>query len=226
MKNRIFFLVLFVIVLFSSCQSQNNITVPGEKQLILKNIYSEYFSIAESYMDLKKYDKAIIYYKKAMQNKSLKNAVDYKLARCYALNKNYSESQKIFEELLKKDPENKDLKLSLAYVLAMKGEVQKSLDLYLELETLFPDDSTIIENQISLYLFKEDLENSKQKVSLLKEKFTDNKNIASFEEKIKQLEEKLSKSEENSSESEINETSEKNIPAENEQTPDNSEITK
>ena len=82
--------ILFFLPLFFSCGTANplnGLRVPGERQILIKNISSEYFNIAEGYMDLKKYDKAAEYYKLAMGSKELKASACYKLARCYALSK-------------------------------------------------------------------------------------------------------------------------------------------
>ena len=67
-------------------------------------------SIGDAYLDLKKYDKAIQYYQKAMESKSLYWTAYYKLGRSYALAKKWSEAKNVYYKLLKRDPENVDRK--------------------------------------------------------------------------------------------------------------------
>ena len=126
----IFAVFSFSFCLFFSCQSGYSFRVPGESEIITKNIASEYFSIAEEYFKLKNYQKAIQYYKMAMKDRSLNVSAYYKLARSYALSKDYETAEECFVNLLEKDPQNRDLQVSLAYVKAMKGNTAESLVLY------------------------------------------------------------------------------------------------
>ena len=72
------FSAIFVsLFLLFSCQSGYSFRVPGESEIITKNIASEYFSIAEEYFKLKNYQKAIQYYKLAMKDKSLNVSAYY-----------------------------------------------------------------------------------------------------------------------------------------------------
>ena len=96
--------------------------MPGESEIITTNISSEYFAIADEYLNLKNYQKAVQYYKLAMKNKSLNAAAYYKLARSYALAKDYESAEKCYTKLLSVDPENKDLQISLAYIKGMSGK--------------------------------------------------------------------------------------------------------
>ena len=93
-KNLIFLLP----VIFVSCASFR-VPVPGETAVRKNNIFVEYMNIADSYNDLGKYDKAITYYKMAKSNRKLKWTANYKLARAYAMNKNWEEAQKLYLEL-------------------------------------------------------------------------------------------------------------------------------
>ncbi len=191
--NLYFFACLFLTsALFFSCQTSNALRVPGESALIVKNISSEYFSIAEAYSNLRNYEKAITYYKLAMKNKSLRLSAYYKLARAYALSKDYENAAKCYKDLLALDPENKDLKLSLAYVKAMSGKTDEAILDYQELSQKYPEDSSVLENYINILLFTEKFEEAKAQCAVLEEKFPDNANLKTLKDKI---EEALSKKE-------------------------------
>ena len=66
--------------------------------MILQNLSTEYFNIAENYLAQKNYSKAIENYKlslRSAKNENL-NQTKYQLARAYALNKNFGEAEDIF----------------------------------------------------------------------------------------------------------------------------------
>lgn len=180
------FLIAFslLLALLTSCQTSNALRVPGESSIISKNISAEYFAIADAYLDLKKYDKASQYYKLAMKDKSLRLSAYYKLARSYALAKDYSSAEKCYEDLLRLDPENKDLRLSLAYVKGMGGKTDEALSLYMELSQEYPNDSSVLENYINLLLFLGMAEKAEEQYFILEEKFPDNSNLKTLADKI------------------------------------------
>lgn len=178
--------ILFSSFLFFSCQTSNALKVPGESALIVKNISSEYFSIAEAYSNLRNYDKAIVYYKLAMKNKSLRLNAYYKLARVYALSKDYENAAKCYKDLLALDPENKDLRLSLAYVKAMGGKTEEAILDYQELSQKYPEDSSVLENYINILLFNGRIEEAQSQCAILEEKFPDNANLKTLKDKIEE----------------------------------------
>ena len=56
-----FYFFLFICVFsFSACQTMPSVPIPGETETKTNNIYIEYMNIADSYMDLNKYDKAMV----------------------------------------------------------------------------------------------------------------------------------------------------------------------
>lgn len=202
MKKYRFFsavLVFSAIFSFSSCQSEYSFRVPGESEIITTNISLEYFAIADEYLNLKNYQKAVQYYKLAMKNKSLNAAAYYKLARSYALAKDYESAEKCYTKLLSVDPENKDLQISLAYIKGMSGKTEEATRLYKGLIEKFPNDSSLLENYLTLLLFSENLEESEKQYQILLEKFPDNANLQSLSDKIEKLREKLQPKEETES---------------------------
>lgn len=185
MKKIALILIGFTIFSFLiSCQTSNAFRVPGESAIITKNIASEYFTIADGYADLKKYDKAAEYYKLAMKNKTLRLSAYFKMARCYALAKNYPEAIKCYEDLLKLDKDNKDIQLSLAYLTGMNGNVDESVKLYDQLCQKYPNDETVLENYIRVLIYQGRVEDAEKIFFLLKEKFPNNANLKSLNEKI------------------------------------------
>ncbi|WP_187116191.1 tetratricopeptide repeat protein [Treponema pectinovorum] len=179
----ILYSILFSLFLYS-CQTSNAFKVPGETQIIAKNIASEYFAIAEGYMDLKKYDKAAQYYSLAMKNKSLRLSAYYKMARAYALARDYEKALSCYEDLIKLDPDNKDLALSLAYIKGMSGKIDESILMYKDLSQKYPNDSSVLENYITLLLYIGRTEDAEVQFYILAEKFPNNENLKNISDKI------------------------------------------
>ena len=153
---------------FFSCAS-NELRVPGETELILKNISTEYYNIAEGYMDIKKYDKAAEYYKLAMRHKELNLPAYYKLARAYALAKNWDKASECYDELLKLDPENTMLKISIAYITAMSGNVDEGILQYKKLLEDNPYDQNLLESYVALLINVGRGEDAEESFFLLRE---------------------------------------------------------
>ena len=168
----------------TGCQTSNAFKVPGESSIITKNIASEYFTIAEGYADLKKYDKAAEYYKYAMKNKSLRLSAYYKMARCYALAKDYKNALEAYEKLLKLDPDNKEIKLSLAYIQGMSGNTEKALNSYEVLMQEFPEDSSVLVNYINVLIYIGRVEDAEKYLKILIEKFPDCSEIKTLSDSI------------------------------------------
>lgn len=185
--NRLLNFFLFI-VLFSltACKTSSNFAfyLPNEENVIKTNIASEYYNIAKAYAELKKYDKAIEYYKLAMRDKNLKAGAYYQLGRMYALSKNWNEAEKVFLNLLKRDSENLALKKSLAYIFALNGKTKKSLEMYSRLFQDNPDDSEILVNYIAVLLSDNRTEEAQGQLLLLKQRFPDNSSIEKLQEKI------------------------------------------
>lgn len=181
-KNLIFLLP----VIFVSCSSFR-VPVPGETAVRKNNIFVEYMNIADSYNDLGKYDKAITYYKMAKSNRKLKWTANYKLARAYAMNKNWEEAQKLYLELYRRDPENISIQMSIAYIYAMNGKLPSAETIYSSLVKNNPENADVLVNYINVLFAMERYEEAEANLSVLKEKFQDNPNISSFEKKLEEI---------------------------------------
>lgn len=164
-----------------------HLPVPGEKNAVESNISVEYYSIASSYEELKNYKKAIDYYNLAKKNKKMRASSEYKIARCYALLKDWDNAQAGFEKILKKDPSNTNIKISLAYIMAMRGDLEASSQLYSTLVSENSTDVSILKNYISVLCARGMFDEANVQLAVLKEKFPDDADISGIEKKLQEL---------------------------------------
>ncbi len=184
-------------ILFFSCESLK-ISVPGETDAINNDLYNQYLEIADSYFNLEKYDKALVYYKKAIENPNNYWAIYYKIAYTYALMQNWKEAEAYYQVLLERDKDNSSLKASMAFIYANNNKLTEALNIYDELITQYPEVSEYFENKISIVLLQENYELAEKLVEELKEKFSESKKIDSFTTVINNK--KQSENQENNSE--------------------------
>ncbi|MCQ2240602.1 tetratricopeptide repeat protein [Treponema sp.] len=182
-----------------SCGTLSKVRIPGETKLIQRNISEEYFSIAETYKGQSNYSKAIEYYTLALDNKELHESAFYQIALCQVYSKNWAPARKSFVKLLKKDPENSSLKMSLAYIEAMCGNLKKAGKMYEFICSERPDDSEPLVNYINVLIAAEKYDKAKEKLELLENKFPDEEHLDNLKKKITELteDETEKKSEEN-----------------------------
>ncbi|WP_288600990.1 tetratricopeptide repeat protein [uncultured Treponema sp.] len=181
------FCYLSLVFLFFSCSGTAHLPVPGEKNAVESNISVEYYSIASSYEELKNYKKAIDYYNLAKKNKKMRASSEYKIARCYALLKDWDNAQAGFEKILKKDPSNTNIKISLAYIMAMRGDLEASSQLYSTLVSENSTDVSILKNYISVLCARGMFDEANVQLAVLKEKFPDDADISRIEKKLQEL---------------------------------------
>lgn len=173
---------------FFGCKT-TRIYVPGERKVVIENIYGEYYAIADEYFKMKNYSKAAEFYTKAASSESLHNAAYFNAARSFALAKNWDEAKRIYLEIEAADGKNFEVKQSLAYVYAMSGDFEKSEEMYKVLIETNPDLSEALVNYTIILLSQEKYEDAKTNLDLLKEKFPDEEKIKSIQEKITAWEE-------------------------------------
>ena len=181
------FCYLSLVFLFFSCSGTAHLPVPGEKNAVESNISVEYYSIASSYEELKNYKKAIDYYNLAKKNKKMRASSEYKIARCYALLKDWDNAQAGFEKILKKDPSNTNIKISLAYIMARRGDLEASSHLYSTLVSENSTDVSILKNYISVLCARGMFDEANVQLAVLKEKFPDDADISGIEKKLQEL---------------------------------------
>jgi Putative Zn-dependent protease, contains TPR repeats len=182
------FVVMVIFSLFSvmclSCESTEEIPVPGETQIKLDNITAEYFSIAKGYQDIKNYTKAAEFYKKALASKKLHDSAYYEMGRCYALAKDWNNAELVFSDLQKKDPDNTTIAVSLAYIKAMSGNVSEAVQMYASLVQKNPTDVSLLKNYIAVLMAKGNYEEAEKQYFVLKKKFPDEKSIPDILSKL------------------------------------------
>ena len=182
-------------ILLPACTSQYGLSVPGQNRIILKNLSLEYYNVAEAYAENKNYAKAAEYYKLAMRDKALYMQAYYKLGRSYALAKDWENAYTVYNDLLSRDPENTDLRLSLIYIKAMKGEVDEALLDYKALFEAYPNNQTVLENYVSLLVETGRGELAEKQYQVLKKTFPDSKLVSSLASKIAELVDNMDTSE-------------------------------
>lgn len=182
------FLAGIFFVCLCGCET-TRIYVPGEKKVVIENIYGEYYSIADEYFKMKNYSKAAEFYTKAASSEPLHNAAFFNAARSFALAQKWDEAKKIYLEIEAADGKNFEVKQSLAYVYAMSGDFEKSEEMYKVLIETNPDLSEALVNYTIILLSQEKYEDAKTNLDLLKEKFPDEEKIKSIQEKITAWEE-------------------------------------
>lgn len=177
------FLAGIFFVCLCGCET-TRIYVPGEKKVVIENIYGEYYAIADEYFKLKKYQKAAEFYTKAASSEALHNAAFFNAARSFALAQKWDEAKKIYLEIEAADGGNLEVKQGLAYIYAMSGEFEKSEALYESLVEANPDVSEILVNYTVLLLTQEKYVQAESRLAQIKEKFPDEQKIKSIQEKI------------------------------------------
>ena len=174
-------------VLLSSCAASGGLLVPGQNKIILKNLATEYYNVAEAYLGVKNYTKAAEYYKLAMRDENLYYQAYYKMGRAYALAKDWNNALPIYQDLLARDPDNGELASSIAYINAMRGDVDEAFSQYRALIEKNPNDQALLENYLSLLVDTGRGELAEEQYFILKEKFPDSKLVSSLATRIAEM---------------------------------------
>ena len=217
MKIKIKYLSIFIfflsIIIFPSCKS-NSFPILGQNKVFQNNLYKEYLNLGNGYYEIERYNEAIKFYEKVLEDKELGKTAYYKIAQCYSHLSDWSHALPMYEKMLSEDPENQSLKASIAYINSMVGDTDKALLLYKELLGIQPSNITYLENYLAIILsdieiFKENRVTFEEIFKSLKENYPKNKNIEVFQKKYEKLVEKFSEETENKEESSNDEPEEK-----------------
>ncbi len=169
--------------------------IPGEQKLILENLASEYYALAEGYMGLSNYPKAIEYYEKMMRHPDFAGTARFRLARAYGLSGDWNKAAQLYEELLEEYPGNIYLKSAYAYVIANNGRKQEALEMYRSLADENEHDIDLLKNYITLCVVTEDFARAREGLGLLEERFPGDAAAAEMEKRISDGEEKAAQRE-------------------------------
>ena len=101
----------------------------------------EYFSIGMAYYDLGKFEDAEKWLNRAKQSNKTYSASQYNLGRIAFERKRYEEAVKIFEAILKKDPDNVLALRAAAYTRIKMGNIESAQKHYSRLLLLVPESS-------------------------------------------------------------------------------------
>ena len=93
-----------------------------------------------------------------MENKDSYWTSYYKLGQCYVAQSKWTDAQIIYENILKRDPQNSSIQESIAYIYAMNGKTQEALDLYSKICEEFPENQNAHENYISILITNEQID--------------------------------------------------------------------
>ena len=174
------FILVSVFALVSCASGGSNSLVRSSG--MLEDLGREYYLLADSYAELKKYDKALELYQKASRTgvKS-ERELSFKIARCAALAKDWNTALKEYGSLLEKDKDNLLLKKSIAWIYGQKGDLEKAEAEYEALYTAHSYDKDVCTNYILvLHTLKKD-EQARAVFSSYAELYPDAPNIAELE---------------------------------------------
>lgn len=153
---------------------------------VARDFASEYYAIAEGYAEISKFDKAIVYYRKAALRGEYANAANYGLGRMYALSGKWQEACDTFDALHEKDPDNTLVSTAYAYALASNGQKEEALVLYEAVWRKNGDDPRTGRNYAAMLVLAARYEEALSLIATLKEKYPNAealKNIGELEKK-------------------------------------------
>ena len=174
------FILVSVFALVSCASGGSNSLVRSSG--MLEDLGREYYLLADSYAELKKYDKALELYQKASRTgvKS-ERELSFKIARTAALAKDWNTALKEYGSLLDKDKDNLLLKKSITWIYGQKGDLEKAETEYEALYEAHSYDKDVCTNYILvLHTLKKD-EQARAVFSSYAELYPDAPNIAELE---------------------------------------------
>ncbi len=169
-----------------SCRSLDSVViVPNEGNVMMDNIATEYYSLAESFMTSKKYDSAVEYYRKVESIRGESAQLSYKIARAYSMNSKFTAAEPIFEKLYQEDSRNTNIMLCLAYVYVKNEKTNKALSLYSKLYNNNPYDAQVLANYALVLIAQNDLVNAERMFNELKTVQPESAEIEKIEKLLK-----------------------------------------
>ncbi|MGP1437661.1 MAG: tetratricopeptide repeat protein [Treponema sp.] len=136
-----------------------------------EDLSSEYFYIAEAYSELKKYEKAIEFYKKVVNIPEYANAATYNIARMHAFLEQWNEAVSMLKILYEKEKTNEKILTSYAYALSASGKIEQAQDIYKELYENNKESPSIAFNYVRLLIVAKKYDDASNLLKELTEKF-------------------------------------------------------
>ena len=158
--------------------------IPGENAKKTQSLYREFYSLGQEYETVKKYDRAISCYEKACQDRELYDSAYYRIGVCAVQQKDWLKAEQVFSYFVKKDSENTTMLLSLAYVQAQLGHVDKAAATY---EMLYLSDSSnpsVLKNYCAVLIELKENQKAKEVLEELIQKFPDDSSIQTLRSKL------------------------------------------
>ena len=181
-----------------------------------KDLSGEYFYIAEAYSELKKYEKAIEFYKKALNNPEYTNAAKYNIARMHALLEQWSEAGNILKTLYEKEPRNEKILTSYAYALSANGKIEEAQIIYEALYESKKESPSVAFNYVRLLIVAKKYDEATNLLKELSDKFIEDEETKTISElkstidkltnPLKEIKEKEDAEEEETQDEDIKET--------------------
>jgi len=175
------------------------------------DLSAEYFSIAEAYSEVKKYEKAIEFYKKAEKDDAYANAAAYNIGRMYALLKMWHEALATLKPLYEKEPTNEKLLCAYAYALVANGSFEEGEVLYKQIYENNKESPQAAFDYTRLLIVAKKYDDAKAMLETLKEQFIEDeerKTIENLTNTIEKLLEPLKDEKKKEEEEEKNEKKE------------------
>jgi hypothetical protein len=155
-----------------------------------KDLSGEYFYIAEAYSELKKYEKAIEFYKKTLDNPEYANAANYNIARMHALLGQWNEAISILKGLHEKEVTNEKILTSYAYALSADGKIEEAENIYKALYEAKKESPSIAFNYVRLLIVAKKYDEASSLLEELNDKFIEDAETKTINE-LKSTIEKL-----------------------------------
>ena len=175
----IFFAAFFCALALSACAG-----IPGESEKKIQTLYREFYSLGQEYESVKNYDRAISCYEKACQDKTLYDSAYYRIGLCAVQQKKWNLAEEVFTYFVKKDPQNTTLLLSLAYVQAQSGHLEKAAESYQSLYLAHNNNASVLKNYCAVLIELKENEKAKEVLDELVQKFPDDTSIQLLRSKI------------------------------------------
>ncbi|MFV0340288.1 MAG: tetratricopeptide repeat protein, partial [Parachlamydiaceae bacterium] len=101
-------------------------------------------SVAEVYLSLKNYPKAVEYYKKGLALKPDNKKIQLDLAQAYLNNKDLTHSDLLFQQILKEEPRNSRVLEGIGRIQALKHNLSEAENYYTQALNIDPDQPTTL----------------------------------------------------------------------------------